>query len=431
MRGDSPVEIETVATHHGPVVAGEPRHGHAIACAYTAIAGSNATFDAFVPMLRAQSAHELEAAMRAWVEPVNNLVFADVDGHIGYRARGHVPLRSMANAWVPVPGWTGEHEWRGMIPFEEMPVLRDPDAGFVATANGPIAGASYPHYIGLDYAPSFRTRRVVARIEALEKATADDMAAIHADRVCIPARELVGLLGRLRVSAAADPHRDDKHWRAALTRLAAWDGVMDKDQVAPAIYTALRERLDARPDGADPGSARARGLRHRPGRRRRAHGADQGAARRDDRQGQPEPLAGGRRVARGARERARGRGVGPPRGARRRHGRLALGAPAHDAPRAPAGRGLPEAGGDAQPARRRGRRRRRDGQCRGVRAGRGLSRRAHVRGPLRLRPRRLGVERLGRAPRRLRPSRQPALGRPARGLGRLPASCRCGTTGPA
>ena len=243
VRGDSPVEIETVATHHGPVVAGEPRHGHAIACAYTAIAGVNATFDTFVPMLRAQSADELEAAMRAWVEPVNNLVFADVDGHIGYRARGHVPLRSMANAWVPVPGWTGEHEWRGMIPFEEMPVLRDPDAGFVATANGPIAGASYPHYIGLDYAPSFRTRRVVARIEALEKATVEDMAAIHADRVCIPARELVGLLGRLRVSAAADPHRDDEHWRAALTRLAAWDGVMDKDQVAPAIYAALRERL--------------------------------------------------------------------------------------------------------------------------------------------------------------------------------------------
>ena len=84
VRGESPVEIETVATHHGPVVAGEPRHGHA--CAYTAIAGANATFDTFVPMLRA-SALELEAAMRAWVEPVNNLVFADVDGHIGYRAR--------------------------------------------------------------------------------------------------------------------------------------------------------------------------------------------------------------------------------------------------------------------------------------------------------------------------------------------------------
>src|SRR5262249_53537870 len=147
------------------------------ACAYSAITGVNSTFDAFVPMLRAQSASALDAAMRAWVEPVNNFVSADVDGHIAYRARGHVPRRTMANAWVPVPGWTGEHEWLSMIPFEEMPALRDPDAGFIATANGPIAGASYPHYLGLDYAPSFRTRRVVARVEALEKATVDDMAA--------------------------------------------------------------------------------------------------------------------------------------------------------------------------------------------------------------------------------------------------------------
>ena len=243
VRGGEPVEIETVATHHGPVVVGEPRHGHALACAYSAITGVNSTFDAFVPMLRAQSASVLDQAMRAWVEPVNNFVSADVDGHIGYRARGRVPRRSMANAWVPVPGWTGEHEWLGMIPFEEMPALRDPDAGFIATANGPIAGASYPHYLGLDYAPSFRTRRVVARVEAMEKATVDDMAAIHADRVCIPARELVTLLGSLRVNAVAGSHRDDPRWQEALSRLAAWDGVMDKDQVAPAIYAALRERL--------------------------------------------------------------------------------------------------------------------------------------------------------------------------------------------
>ena len=259
-------------------------------------------------------------------------------------------------------------------------MLRDPDAGFVATANGPIAGASYPHYIGLDYAPSFRTRRVVARIEALEKATADDMAAIHADRVCIPARELVGLLGRLRVSAAAEPHRDDKHWRAALTRLAAWDGVMDKDQVAPAIYTALRERLtrDLMTPILGPlapeafATVQGGGVAHMV--RIKAQLAEM--IGKDNRSLLPAGAEWPAVLA----KRARGRGGGPPRGARRRHGRLALGAPAHDAPRAPAGRGLPEAGGDAQPARRRGRRRRRDGQCRGVRAGRRLSRRAHVRG---------------------------------------------------
>jgi penicillin amidase len=239
VRGGEPIEIETVATHHGPIVVGDPRHGHAIACAYSAITGVNTTFDTFVPMLRAQSAAAIDAAMRPWVEPVNNFVFADVDGHIGYRARGHVPVRSSANAWIPVPGWTGEHEWRGMIPFEEMPALRDPDCGFIATANSLVAGAGYPHYIGLDYVPDFRTRRVVARIEPLEKATVDDMAAIHADRVCLPARELVEVLtGALGKGSSAG---DDT--AAALARLAAWDGVVDKDAVAPTIYEAFRERL--------------------------------------------------------------------------------------------------------------------------------------------------------------------------------------------
>jgi penicillin amidase len=243
VRGGAPVEIETVATHHGPVVVGEPRHGHAVACAYTAIAGPNSTFDAFVPMLAARSAGELEEAMRPWVEPVNNFVFADVDGRIGYRVRGRVPVRSMANAWMPVPGWTGEHEWRGAIAFEEMPVVRDPDTGFIATANSRVAGAEYPHYIGLDYGPDFRTRRLVARLDPLEKATAADMAAIHADRVCLPARALLLLLARLRVAEAPGPHQDDPRWHAALAHLLAWDHVVDKDAVAPAIYAALRERL--------------------------------------------------------------------------------------------------------------------------------------------------------------------------------------------
>src|SRR5262249_9895723 len=195
-----PVEIETVATHHGPVVIGEPRHGHALACAYTAIAAVNTTFDAFAPMLAARSAAELDEAMRPWVEPVNNLVSADVDGHIAYRARGQVPVRAPANAWVPVPGWTGEHEWRGVIPFGEMPAFRGRAPGFIATANSRIAGADYPHYLGLDYAPDFRTRRVVARLEALKDATVDDMAAIHADRVSVPGRDLVDLLARARLA---------------------------------------------------------------------------------------------------------------------------------------------------------------------------------------------------------------------------------------
>src|SRR2546422_10593401 len=97
---------------------------------YTATYEANPTFRALLPMLRARSADELEAAMRPWVDPVNNLVFADVHGAIGYRTRGRVPVRAMANAWLPVPGWDGAHEWQGSRPFRGRPATPNPDAGF-------------------------------------------------------------------------------------------------------------------------------------------------------------------------------------------------------------------------------------------------------------------------------------------------------------
>ncbi len=235
VRGAPAVEIEVVATHHGPVVLGDPQTGHAIAMRYTATAEPNRTFEALLPMLRARTAGALEAAMRPWVDPVNNLVFADVHGAIGYLTRGQVPVRAPASAWVPVPGWTGAHEWQGVVPFGEMPRLRDPATGWLATANSKVTGPDYPHALGIDFAPDFRTRRLAERLSRLERADVADMAAIHADRVSIPAREFVEIL------AAVEP--PDEAARRALDILLGWDGVMERDAVAPTVYSAFRERL--------------------------------------------------------------------------------------------------------------------------------------------------------------------------------------------
>jgi penicillin amidase len=235
VRGSGPVDVPVTVTHHGPVVLGDPARGHAVALRYTATAEVNRTFDAFVPMLRAAGADDLEAAMRPWVDPGNNLVFADVHGAIGYRTRGVVPVRAAANAWLPVPGWDGAHEWRGEIPFAEMPAMRDPAAGWIATANSRIADADYPHYLGLDYAPDFRTRRIAARLQDLRGATVADMAAIHADRVSIPARALVPLVSRIEPLDAGS--------RQALDLLRGWDGAMDPGSAAATVYAAFRARL--------------------------------------------------------------------------------------------------------------------------------------------------------------------------------------------
>jgi penicillin amidase len=206
-----------------------------VACRYTATAEPNRTFDALLPMLRAGSADALEAAVRPWVDPVNNLVFADVAGAIGYRTRGVVPVRAVANAWLPVPGWDGRHEWEGAIPFDEMPAVRNPESGVIVTANSRVTGSDYPHHIGLDFAPDFRTRRLHALLDPAIGATASDMAWLHRDRVSLPARELAA-----RFAAVPAP---DAVAAAALARLRSWDGAMDEDSVAATVYTAIRERL--------------------------------------------------------------------------------------------------------------------------------------------------------------------------------------------
>ena len=236
VRDGQPVEFDVAVTHHGPIVSGDTAKGYGIAFRYTATAESNTGFQSIRTMVEATSAEEMDESMRDWVDPCNNFLIADVHGNIFYLNRGKVPIRSMANAWLPVPGWTGEHEWQGFIPFKDLARSRNPDTGYIVTANNKIVGNDYPYYIALDFAPEFRARRVTDRIVQIPRATAQDMAAVHAERVSIPARTYARLLAQVKP-------RDGLSARAA-ERLVGWDGTMDRDAVAPTIYSAFRNRLN-------------------------------------------------------------------------------------------------------------------------------------------------------------------------------------------
>ena len=235
VKGDKPVEIDVTVTHHGPIIGGDPGQGKALAFKYTATAAPNHGFESILQMLIAANAGALDESMRDWVDPCNNFVFADVHGNIGYLNRGKVPIRTMANAWLPVPGWTGEHEWQGDIPFEDAARSHNPDTGFIVTANNRIVGHHYPYYLSLDNAPGYRARRILDRLQPLTQATVEDMRAIHAERVSIPARVY------MRWIAEIEPH--DELSASAKDVLIAWDCSMDSDAVAPTIYSVFRGRL--------------------------------------------------------------------------------------------------------------------------------------------------------------------------------------------
>ena len=227
--------IRVVVTNHGPIISGGPEEGSGMALKYTATESASEWPAILWKMLRAQSADELVESQRGWVDPCNNFVFADVDGNYGYFCRGRIPVRSQVNGWLPVPGWTGEHEWEGDIPFEELPKSINPPEGYIATANNRPVGEDYPHYIAIDFTPEFRCKGVTTGLLALDRPTAADMAKVHAYRISQPALAYLAVLPKVEPSNALAA--------IARERLMAWDGSMDANRVGPAIYSAMRDAL--------------------------------------------------------------------------------------------------------------------------------------------------------------------------------------------
>ena len=235
VKGGRDVEIQSWVTRHGPVISGDPEKGSGIAFKYTATEGPSPWADTLLSMLKAEGAPQLIESMREWIDPCNNFLFADIHGNSGYLCRGRIPIRSKVNGWLPVPGWTGEYEWQGYIPFDDLPRSLNPDQGYVVTANNKPVGDDYPYYISSEFTPGFRAKRVAHRLLKLDKPSVDDMPTVHRERVSIPAQAYAKYMQRV------EP--EDSLSAQARGKLIAWKGEIGAGMVEPAIYSAFRDAL--------------------------------------------------------------------------------------------------------------------------------------------------------------------------------------------
>ena len=233
VRGGEDVAVRCAATRHGPVIVGEPADGHAIALRSVQLDAVDRSLDCLIPMLEAGTLAAFYEATSDWGVIDHNLVGADTHGRVGVSVRAQVPRRDRLNGWLPVPGWSGAHEWRGMIPFEEMPREVDPPSGRVVSANNRLVPESWPDYICTDCHPSTRADRIAGLLEALEPAGAEDMAALLRDVDSARAREIAA---RVAAVGAEGPAA-----RAVQDLLRGWDGRMGPDDRAPAAYILIRQ----------------------------------------------------------------------------------------------------------------------------------------------------------------------------------------------
>ena len=168
-------------------------------------------------------------------------MFADAEGNIGYALAGKIPAHRQASP-APVEGWNDDNDWRGFIPFEEMPRLFNPPGGVIATANNQIVDSSYPLYLSRYFEPPYRVRRIEELLAAREKHSPDDLTAIQMDTVSLHARTVIEIL-RNDLCAIEDSKNSTSLAPEAARRLLHWDGDCSASSVAAAIFHVFHHRL--------------------------------------------------------------------------------------------------------------------------------------------------------------------------------------------
>lgn len=232
------VKREIDYTRHGPVInSSKVGTDEVLSMRWTARGIEDKTLKGLSILNRARSVREAKEEVKYGGVYTLNMVYADVDGNIGYQLIGGIPIREKGTSSLlfPVPGWSGEHEWNGFIPGVRLPGTINPPNHFIATANNKIVGDDYPYLISNTWAPPYRYERITSLLREKEKLSVEDFKRMQADVYSIPARRFVGVITKTST--------DNPEVKWVLDRLSAWNFEVRGDSLPTLLYETIRTNL--------------------------------------------------------------------------------------------------------------------------------------------------------------------------------------------
>ncbi len=237
IKGRAPEEMNIWVTRHGPVF--QSSAGRVMTLKWTA-EEPGIFRNVFLDIDRARNWEDFKRALAQFGGPGQNFVYADVDGNIGYHAAGKLPVRRNYRGDLPVDGSSGEYEWDGFIPFDQLPQSYNPKGGVLVTANQNPFPAGFPYQVNGTFGSDDRARQIRNMLAAAgNKLTPRDNLRIEKDVYSgfhrFIARQLAGAYSS---HGASDPH-----FNGTIAMLRAWDGQMDKERPEPLIATLAFQYL--------------------------------------------------------------------------------------------------------------------------------------------------------------------------------------------
>jgi penicillin G amidase len=242
VKGALPIALSIYSTHRGPIVNKiEPT-----AQALTSLVSmrwvghelSNET-GAFYRIDKASNWQEFQEALKMFAAPAQNFVFADIDGNIGYRTGGKLPVRKTKGPTLPFPGRTDEYDWKGFVHFDQMPNIFNPPEGFVATANNKIIDDSYPYHISNHWESPWRSMRICEVMHEQGLFTMEDIQRLQLDLISTQARELVPYI----IHAYDSVTVTELDVKTMLEYYRNWLFEMRKEDVSTSLFQATVTKL--------------------------------------------------------------------------------------------------------------------------------------------------------------------------------------------
>ncbi len=226
---------KVVITKHGPIISDVVGLTGADKIAVNSMAlKSNKAFEGWYKLNSAKNWDDFANAINDIEAPQLNVTFADAE-NIGYYTSGKVPKRAKKHTgMVPVPGWTGEYEWKGFIPFESMPHSLNPERGFIVSCNNKIIGDKYKHYLGNVWMNGYRAKRIEDYFSSLDKISVEDSQKMMNDFYNIPGTEFIKHFDDIKIND------HDPRVNKAYNMMKDWDGNLTADSVGGCLYSVTK-----------------------------------------------------------------------------------------------------------------------------------------------------------------------------------------------